>query len=60
MRMSAAIAFRHCGGSEGWARLRKAQQAPSWTVPPEKERCPSKWGAGDERGSGNHMNAAAV
>jgi kynurenine formamidase len=37
-----------------------AQQAPSWTVPPEKERCPSKWGAGDERGSGNHQNAAAV
>lgn len=35
-------------------------QAPSWTVPSEKERCPSKWGAGDERGSGNHQNAAAV
>ena len=29
-------------------------QAPSWTVPPESARCPSKWGAGDERGSGNH------
>src|SRR3989442_15226874 len=26
-----------------------------WNVPPESERCPSKWGAGDERGSGNHM-----
>jgi kynurenine formamidase len=37
-----------------------AQQAPSWTVPTEKERCPSKWGAADERGSGNHQNAAAV
>jgi kynurenine formamidase len=36
------------------------QQAPSWTVPPEKDRCPSKWGAGDERGSGNHQTAAAV
>jgi kynurenine formamidase len=35
-------------------------QTPSWTVPPESERCPSKWGAGDERGSGNHMNPQAV
>src|SRR5438128_2919735 len=30
-------------------------QAPSWTPPPESARCPSKWGAGDERGAGNHM-----
>src|ERR671934_91087 len=30
-----------------------AQQG--WNVPPESQRCPSKWGAGDERGSGNHM-----
>jgi len=26
-----------------------------WRPPPEAQRCPSKWGAGDERGSGNHM-----
>src|SRR5258707_15620524 len=26
-----------------------------WNVPPQSQRCPSKWGAGDERGSGNHM-----
>ena len=26
-----------------------------WNVPPESQRCPSKWGAGDEKGSGNHM-----
>jgi len=37
-----------------------AQQAPSWSPPAEKERCPSKWGAGDERGSGNHQKPAAV
>jgi kynurenine formamidase len=37
-----------------------AQQAPTWLPPPEKERCPSKWGAGDERGSGNHQKPAAV
>jgi kynurenine formamidase len=35
-------------------------QTPTWTVPPESERCPSKWGAGDERGSGNHMKSQAV
>jgi kynurenine formamidase len=35
-------------------------QAPSWTVPPESQRCPSKWGAGDERGSGNHQKPQTV
>src|SRR4051794_41690669 len=35
-------------------------QTPSWSPPPESERCPSKWGAGDERGSGNHMKPQAV
>ena len=35
-------------------------QAPSWTVPDESKRCPSKWGAADERGSGNHMKPASV
>jgi kynurenine formamidase len=35
-------------------------QAPSWTVPDESKRCPSKWGAADERGSSNHMKPASV
>jgi kynurenine formamidase len=35
-------------------------QTPSWTVPPESARCPSKWGAGDERGSGNLMKPSVV
>ena len=35
-------------------------QAPSWTVPAESQRCPSKWGAADERGSMNHQKPAAV
>ncbi|HEU5296816.1 MAG TPA: cyclase family protein [Burkholderiaceae bacterium] len=34
--------------------------AQTWSVPAESVRCPSKWGANDERGSGNHMNAASV
>jgi kynurenine formamidase len=35
-------------------------QTPSWLPPPDNARCPSKWGAGDERGAGNHMNAKSV
>ena len=34
--------------------------AQSWQPPAESERCPSKWGAGDERGSANHMRPASV
>lgn len=37
-----------------------AAQAQTWTVPTEAQRCPSKWGAGDERGSANHMKPASV
>src|SRR3954454_19464198 len=32
-----------------------AGAAQGWNVPPESQRCPSKWGAGDELGSRNHM-----
>jgi len=34
--------------------------AQTWKPPAESERCPSKWGAADERGSGNHMKPASV
>jgi kynurenine formamidase len=34
--------------------------AQTWKVPSDSERCPSKWGAGDERGSANHMGPASV
>lgn len=34
--------------------------AQSWQPPPESQRCPSKWGANDERGAANHMKPAAV
>src|SRR5262245_21848444 len=29
--------------------------AQTWRPPAESQRCPSRWGAADERGSGNHM-----
>lgn len=34
--------------------------AQSWRPPAESDRCPSKWGANDVRGSGNHMKPQAV
>ncbi len=37
-----------------------AASAQSWRPPTDAERCPSKWGAGDQRGSGNLMKPEAV
>src|SRR5215510_2015599 len=32
----------------------------SWRPPADNERCPSKWGAGDQRGSANHVKPESV
>ncbi len=37
-----------------------AARAQSWQPPADAERCPSKWGAGDQRGSANHMKPETV
>jgi kynurenine formamidase len=34
--------------------------AAQWQPPSESQRCPSKWGANDQRGSGNHMKPETV
>ena len=34
--------------------------AQTWQPPADSQRCPSKWGAGDQRGSGNHMKPETV
>ena len=34
--------------------------AQSWQPPSDGERCPSRWGAGDQRGSANHMSKETV
>ena len=34
--------------------------AQSWRMPADDQRCPSKWGAGDQRGSGNWMKPETV
>src|SRR5688572_27025188 len=51
IRIAAALVF---------ASFTAGVHAQSWTPPPESQRCPSKWGAGDERGAGNHMKPASV
>jgi kynurenine formamidase len=37
-----------------------ALHAQTWRPPADAQRCPSKWGAGDERGAGNHMTPPTV
>ena len=37
-----------------------AALSQSWKPPSDAERCPSKWGADDQRGSGNHMKPETV
>jgi hypothetical protein len=44
----------------GLCALATDATAQSWQPPLPNERCPSKWGAADERGSGNHMKPANV
>lgn len=34
--------------------------AQSWHPPADNQRCPSKWGASDERGAANHMKPETV
>ena len=46
------------GGVIGfWCSTASAQP---WRPPADTERCPSKWGAADQRGSGNHMKPETV
>jgi kynurenine formamidase len=40
--------------------LIRGADAQTWRPPPDSERCPSKWGADDQRGSGNHMGPESV
>jgi kynurenine formamidase len=38
----------------------RSAHAQTWKVPTAAERCPSKWGADDTRGSANHMKPESV
>ena len=35
-------------------------EAQSWSPPAASERCPTRWGVGDERGAANHMGTETV
>ena len=34
--------------------------AQQWNPPPPEKRCPSPWGANDERGAANHMKPEGI
>ena len=42
------------------ATLPALAQTPSWSPPPDEKRCPSRWGAADERGAANHVTPQSV
>ena len=44
----------------GLCALATDATAQTWQPPLPNERCPSKWGAADERGSDNHIAVALV
>src|SRR5262245_1435168 len=62
----------HCGGSNmqlnalamATAALLAFGSAPlhaqTWQMPPDNQRCPSKWGAADQRGSANMMKPESI
>src|SRR6266704_3083186 len=42
------------------AILPQSARAQGWNPPPPEQRCPSKWGASDERGAANLQTPQAV
>jgi kynurenine formamidase len=50
--LSLAAALIVCAAGEAYAQ--------SWQPPADQQRCPSKWGAGDQRGAANHMKPETV
>jgi kynurenine formamidase len=44
----------------GVAVAQTPTQTPSWLPPPDSARCPSKWGAGDERGAANLIGPKTI
>lgn len=55
MRHPCVIAFAFVLGTYG-----AAASAQSWQPPADSARCPSKWGAADQRGAANHMKSDTV
>jgi len=60
MRTSTLLVVASCLVVTGLAGTAPVASAQSWSPPPREERCPSKWGAGDELGAVNHMGPETV
>src|SRR5262245_42798261 len=60
MTLSASIARSIIAAAALFAVTSAIAQTASWTVPPDSARCPSKWGAGDERGAANQIGPKTV
>ena len=60
MRPTATIIGISCLILVNLAAEAPAAYAQSWSPPPPEERCPSRWGAGDELGAVNHMGPETV
>ncbi len=60
MRTSTLLVVASCLVVTGLAGTAPVASAQSWSPPPREERCPSKWGAGDELGAVNHMGTETV
>ena len=60
MRTSTLLVVASCLVVTGLAGTAPVASAQSWSPPPRVERCPSKWGAGDELGAVNHMGPETV
>jgi kynurenine formamidase len=54
------VALALCLGTVSLHAQTDAQATPPWQLPADDQRCPSKWGAGDQRGSGNLMKPDTV
>jgi len=54
------IAFIATAITSAFVLAGNSVQAQSWQPPADAQRCPAKWGAGDQRGSGNHMKPETV
>jgi kynurenine formamidase len=50
--LATAVMMLVAGAQGAWAQR--------WQPPADSERCPSKWGAQDQRGAGNHMKPETV
>jgi kynurenine formamidase len=57
MRMRLIVVF---AATAACGPFSTTSQAQSWRPPADGERCPSKWGAADQRGAANHMKPETV